>query len=96
LEKGETFFSFAKDLTEISTKTLMRNLNRDESLGPWRSKLLWVSRVFPMPLIGLLIIEVMCAPSDAPLTKSPEVKALLDFDLGSALKVFLARQISTE
>ncbi|CAM6124292.1 unnamed protein product [Calypogeia fissa] len=96
LERGETFFSFARDLTEISTKTIMRNLNRDEDLEPWRSKLLWVSRVFPMPLVGLLIIEVVCAPSNAPLAKSPEMKALLEFDIGSALKVFLAKQISTD
>lgn len=74
----------------------MRNVHRDEGLAPWRSKLLWVSRVLPMPLVGLIIIEVLCAPSDAPLGKSPEVKALLEFDLGSALKVFLAKQISTE
>lgn len=95
-ERGETFFSFARDLTEISTKTVMRSLSVSSELEPWRSKLLWVARVFPMPLLGLVVIESVCAPSDAPLNKSPEMKALLELDLASALKVYLAKQITTE
>ncbi|KAL3687141.1 hypothetical protein R1sor_013450 [Riccia sorocarpa] len=95
-ERGETFFSFAKDLTEISTKTIFKNLSVSSDMKPWRSKLLWVARVFPMPLLGLVVIETVCAPSNAPLQKSPEMKALLELDLASALKVYLAKQITTD
>ncbi|KAL2629152.1 hypothetical protein R1flu_013838 [Riccia fluitans] len=95
-ERGETFFSFAKDLTEISSKTLFKNLSVSSDMKPWRSKLLWVARVFPMPLLGLVVIESVCAPSNAPLQQSPEMKALLQLDLASALKVYLAKQITTD
>lgn len=65
-------------------------------LDPWRQKLQWISRVMPMPLLGLLVIQSVCAPSDAPLKTSPEMKALLELDIPGAFKVFLAKQITTE
>lgn len=96
-ERGETFFSFARDLTAMSSKAITRAaFAPSPDLDPWRQRLLWVSRVIPMPLVGLFVIEGMCAPTDAPLKTSPEMKALLDLDLPGAFKVFLAKQITTE
>lgn len=96
-ERGETFFSFAKDLTAISSKAITRAaLAPGPHLDPWRAKLLWVSRMVPMPLLGLFVIEGVCAPSDAPLKQVPEMKALLELNPAAAFKVFLAKQITTE
>ncbi len=96
-ERGETFFSFAKDLTAISSKAITRAaLAPGPHLDPWRAKLLWVSRMVPMPLLGLFVIEGVCAPSDAPLKQVPEMKALLEMNPAAAFKVFLAKQITTE
>ncbi|CAM6026508.1 unnamed protein product [Sphagnum balticum] len=96
-ERGETFFSFAKDLTAISSKAITRAaLAPGSHLDPWRAKLLWVSRMVPMPLLGLFVIEGVCAPSDAPLKQVPEMKALLELNPAAAFKVFLAKQITTD
>ncbi|KAH8961802.1 hypothetical protein BDL97_05G068200 [Sphagnum fallax] len=96
-ERGETFFSFAKDLTAISSKAITRAaLTPGPHLDPWRAKLLWVSRMVPMPLLGLFVIEGVCAPSDAPLKQVPEMKALLELNPAAAFKVFLAKQITTD
>ncbi|CAK9227191.1 unnamed protein product [Sphagnum jensenii] len=96
-ERGETFFSFAKDLTAISSKAITRAaLAPGPHLDPWRAKLLWVSRMVPMPLLGLFVIEGVCAPSDAPLKQVPEMKALLELNPAAAFKVFLAKQITTD
>ncbi|KAJ8749843.1 hypothetical protein K2173_013246 [Erythroxylum novogranatense] len=95
LEKGESFFTFARDMTLKSTKALMQTSSLREDLGPWRSKLLWASRVLPMPLVGLFIIGTVC---DVGLQASeyPELEALSRLDFGAAMKVFLARRLTSE
>jgi hypothetical protein len=96
-ERGESFLSFAKDLTAMSSKAITKAaFEPSPGLDPWRQKLQWISRVMPMPLLGLLLIEGVCAPSHAPLKTSPEMKALLELDISGAFKVFLAKQITTE
>ncbi|XP_059433454.1 uncharacterized protein LOC132166622 [Corylus avellana] len=94
VEKGESFFTFARDMTLRSTKALVQPAI-PEDLDPWRSKLLWASRVLPMPLVGLLIIGSVCdAGSQA--SEYPELEALSRLDLGAAMKVFLAKRLATE
>eukprot|EP01018_Ginkgo_biloba_P001865 Gb_29130 [translate_table: standard] len=95
-ERGENFFTFARDVTVLSKKAITRSVFVPEDPDPWRSKLLWASRVLPMPLVGLFLIESVCARSDSPLGESPEMKALFRLDLAAALKVFLAKQITSE
>ncbi|KAL5768840.1 hypothetical protein ACOSP7_015382 [Xanthoceras sorbifolium] len=95
LEKGESFFSFARDMTLRSTKAIV-NPSIPENLGPWRSKLLWASRVLPMPLVGLLIIGGVCADVGSQPTEYPELEALSRLDFGAALKVFLAKRLTSE
>eukprot|EP00246_Nothoceros_aenigmaticus_P004384 TRINITY_DN15919_c0_g1_i1.p1 TRINITY_DN15919_c0_g1~~TRINITY_DN15919_c0_g1_i1.p1 ORF type:complete len:466 (-),score=53.15 TRINITY_DN15919_c0_g1_i1:31-1428(-) len=94
-ERGETFLSFVKDISVASTKAVM-SAALPSYLDPFRAKLLWVSRVMPMPLVGLFVIEGVCAPSGSPLKKSPEMKALLNLDVAVAVKVFLAKRISID
>ncbi|XP_020518301.1 uncharacterized protein LOC18426596 isoform X2 [Amborella trichopoda] len=96
LERGESFFTFARDMTIRSTKAIVQPATVPEELGPWRSKLLWASRVLPMPLVGLLIIGSVCAPADKPSTEYPEWKALSRLDFGAAMKVFLAKRLTTD
>lgn len=96
-ERGESFLSFAKDLTASASKAITKAaLAPNPGLNPWQQRLQWMSRVIPMPLVGLLLIEGVCAPSEAPLKASPEMKALLDLDIPGAFKVFLAKQISSD
>ncbi|MQL75156.1 hypothetical protein Taro_007512 [Colocasia esculenta] len=95
LERGESFFTFAKDMTVRSTKALIQPTLPDD-LDPWRSKLLWASRVLPMPLFGLLIIGSVCAPAENQATDYPELEALSRLDFGAAMKIFLARRLTSE
>ncbi|KAL5768841.1 hypothetical protein ACOSQ2_015624 [Xanthoceras sorbifolium] len=95
LEKGESFFSYATDMTVRSTKAIV-NPSIPENLGPWRSKLLWASRVLPMPIVGLLIIGGVCADVGSQPTEYPELEALSWLDFGAALKFFLAKQLASE
>lgn len=96
VEKGESFFTFARDMTLRSTKAMIQPASIPEDLGPWRSKLLWASRVLPMPLVGLLIIGGVCADVGSPASEYPELEALSRLDLGAAMKVFLARRLTSE
>eukprot|EP00250_Pteridium_aquilinum_P013165 c21173_g1_i1 orf=267-1730(+) len=96
LARGESLFSFARDMAVISMKTLTRATMIPGNVDPWRARLLWASKALPMPLIGLVVIESVCSPPDAPFNKAPEVKALLDLDLSAAIKVVLAKQIATD
>ncbi|XP_027358496.1 uncharacterized protein LOC113867395 isoform X1 [Abrus precatorius] len=96
LEKGESFFSFAKDMTLRSTKAVLQPASIPEDLDPWRSKLLWASRVLPMPLVGLLIIESVCADVGGQASEYPEIEALSRLDFGAAMKVFLAKRLTSE
>ncbi|XP_030448725.2 uncharacterized protein LOC115671326 [Syzygium oleosum] len=96
LEKGESFFTFARDMTIRSTKAMVQPASIPEDLGPWRSKLLWASRVLPMPLVGLLIIGGVCADVGSQASEYPELEALSRLDLGAAMKVFLARRLTSE
>lgn len=96
LARGESLFTFARELAVISLKTIARSSTIPEDLAPWRAKLLWAAKALPMPLVGLFVIEGVCAPPDAPLKRLPEMKALLDLDLPAAIKVLLAKQIATD
>ncbi|CAN8252355.1 unnamed protein product [Cochlearia groenlandica] len=96
IEKGESFFSFAKDMTIKSTKAMMQPSLETEGLDPWRSKLLWVSRVFPMPLVGLFLITAFCADFGNQTADYPELEALSRLDFGGAMKVFLAKRLTSE
>ncbi|KAK2350239.1 hypothetical protein P8452_14854 [Trifolium repens] len=93
--KGESLFSFAKDMTIRSTKAMLQP-SIPEDLDPWRSKLLWASRVLPMPLVGLLIIGGVCADVGSPTSDYPEIEALSRLDLSGAMKVFLAKRLTSE
>lgn len=96
LARGESLFSFARDMALVSLKNLIRSSGMPENVDPWRARLLWASKALPMPLIGLFVIERVCAPPDAPFNELPEVKALLELDFSAAIKVFLAKQIATD
>ncbi|KAF7813834.1 thermosome subunit gamma [Senna tora] len=96
LEKGESLFSFARDMTLRSTKAILQPASVPEDLGPWRSKLLWASRVLPMPLVGLLIIGSVCADMGNQASEYPEIEALSRLDFGAAMKVFLAKRLTSE
>lgn len=96
LEKGESFFTFARDMTLRSTKALMQSSSVPEELGPWRSKLLWASRVLPMPLVGLVLIGGICADTESQSSDFPELEALSRLDFGAAMKVFLAKRLASD
>lgn len=95
-ERGETMFKFARDMTILSSKAITKSVFVSKDLDPWRSKLLWASRVLPMPLVGLFLIESVCAHPSSPIGESPEMKALFRLDLAAAMKVFLAKQLTSE
>ncbi|OMO58096.1 hypothetical protein COLO4_34874 [Corchorus olitorius] len=95
-EKGESFFTFARDMTLKSTKALVQSASIPEDLDPWRSKLLWASRVLPMPLLGLVIIGGVCADVGSQASDYPELEALSRLDFGAAMKVFLAKRLTSE
>ncbi|CAN1331281.1 hypothetical protein LINPERPRIM_LOCUS35262 [Linum perenne] len=61
----------------------------------WRSKLLWASRVLPMPLVGFCIIGGVCNVGSSA-SEYPELEALSRLDFGTAMKVFLARRLTSE
>ncbi|KAL6974408.1 hypothetical protein U1Q18_028591 [Sarracenia purpurea var. burkii] len=96
LQKGESLFSFARDMTLKSTKAMVQPVLISDELGPWRSKLLWASRVLPMPLVGLVIIGSVCTDSGSGASKYPELEALSRLDFGAAMKVFLAKRLTSE
>ncbi|MBA0577930.1 hypothetical protein Gorai_020236 [Gossypium raimondii] len=96
LEKGESFFTFARDMTLKSTKALVQPASIPDDLDPWRSKLLWASRVLPMPLVGFLIISGVCADGGSQASNYPELEALSRLDFGAAMKVFLAKRLTSE
>nr|AAY21212.1 unknown [Brassica napus] len=95
-EKGESFYSFARDMTIRSTKAMIQPALVTEGLDTWRSKLLWVSRVFPMPLVGLFLIVAFCADFENQTEDYPELEALSRLDIGAAMKVFLAKRLTSE
>ncbi|KAL4572215.1 hypothetical protein LXL04_018985 [Taraxacum kok-saghyz] len=96
IEKGESFFTFARDMTVKSTKALVQATSIPEELGPWRSKLLWASRVLPMPLVGLFFISSLCADVGDGSADYPEIEALSRLDFGAAMKVFLAKRLTSD
>ncbi|MFS7945131.1 hypothetical protein Hanom_Chr06g00520531 [Helianthus anomalus] len=96
MEKGESFFTFARDMTFRSTKALVQATSIPEELGPWRSKLLWASRVLPMPLVGLFFISSLCADVGTEPADYPELEALSRLDFGAAMKVFLAKRLTAD
>jgi hypothetical protein len=94
-ERGESILTFAVDMTLKSTKALVQPTNMPDGLDFWRSKLLWASRVLPMPLVGLLVITGLCLPVENQ-DGFPELEALSKLDFGAALKIFLAKQLTSE
>ncbi|CAO2201621.1 unnamed protein product [Urochloa humidicola] len=94
-ERGESILTFAVDMTLKSTKALVQPTNMPDGLDFWRSKLLWASRVLPMPLVGLLVITGLCLPVENQ-DGFPELEALSRLDFGAALKIFLAKQLTSE
>uniref|UniRef100_A0A7N0RB43 Uncharacterized protein n=1 Tax=Kalanchoe fedtschenkoi TaxID=63787 RepID=A0A7N0RB43_KALFE len=95
-EKGESLFTFAIDMTIKSTKALVQAASIPDDLGFWRSKLLWASRSLPMPLVGLLIIGGICMDMGSQESEYSEIEALSRLDIGAALKVFLAKRLTSE
>ncbi|GLJ29963.1 hypothetical protein SUGI_0592310 [Cryptomeria japonica] len=95
-ERGENMFKLAREMSAISSKEITKSIFEREDLDPWKSKLLWVARFFPMPLVGLFLIESVCGFSSSPNGRSPEMKALFHLDLATAMKLFLAKQITSE
>ncbi|XP_057968652.1 uncharacterized protein LOC131158084 [Malania oleifera] len=95
-EKGEFYFTFARDMTLKSTKAMAQPIPIPEDLGPVRSKLLWASRSLPMPLVGLLIIGSVCADAENSESGYPELEALSRLDVGAAMKLFLAKRLTSE
>lgn len=83
-------------MTLRSTKALVQATSIPEELGPWRSKLLWASRVLPMPLVGLFFISSLCADVGDESADYPEIEALSRLDFGAAMKVFLAKRLTSE
>lgn len=82
-------------MTLRSTKAMVQPAPPREDLGPWRSKLLWAARVVPMPLVGLLIIGGVCADIGNQ-AEYLELEALSRLDFGAAMKVFLAKRLTSE
>lgn len=82
-------------MTLRSTKAMVQPPSIPEDLDPWRTKLLWASRVLPMPLVGLLIIGSVC-DTGSQASEYPELEALSRLDLGAAMKVFLAKRLTSE
>ena len=83
-------------MTLKSTKAILQPASIPEDLDPWRSKLLWASRVLPMPLVGLFIIGGVCADVGSQASDYPEIEALSRLDFGAAMKVFLAKRLTSE
>ncbi|MCL7041584.1 hypothetical protein MKW94_029991 [Papaver nudicaule] len=96
LERGESFFTFARDMTVKSTKAFVQAAAVPKGLDPVRSKLLWASRVLPMPLVGLLLIGGVCYDAGDEASDYPELEALSRLDIGGALKIFLAKRLTSE
>lgn len=82
-------------MTIRSTKAMLQPAI-PEDLDPWRSKLLWASRVLPMPLVGLLVIGGVCADGGSQASEYPELEALGRLDFSAAMKVFLAKRLTSE
>ncbi|XP_057817392.1 uncharacterized protein LOC131030546 [Cryptomeria japonica] len=95
-ERGENLFIIARETSAISSKEITKSTFEREDLDPWKSKLLWVARFFPMPLAGLFLIESVWGFSSSPIGRSPEMKALFHLDLATAVKLFLAKEITSE
>ncbi|KAI3801921.1 hypothetical protein L1987_30038 [Smallanthus sonchifolius] len=91
-----SFFTFARDMTLRSTKALVQATSIPEELGPWRSKLLRASRMLLMPLVGLFFISSLCADVGNEPPDYPELEALSRFDFGAAMKVFLAKRLTSD
>ncbi|WOL20521.1 hypothetical protein Cni_G29326 [Canna indica] len=94
-ERGESFFTLAKEMTLKSTKTLIQPASMPNNLAPWKSHLLLASRVLPMPL-GLLIIISACFPSGSYSSDYTELQALFRLNIGAALKIFLAKLLTSD
>lgn len=88
-ERGESIFRIAKELTSLSHKAVTKSLFVPKGLDTWRSKLLWASRVLPMPLVAVFLIESV-------FSFHLDWTSALQLDLTSATKVFLAKLLTSE
>ncbi|KAF7819815.1 Protein cfxQ like [Senna tora] len=95
-EKGESFFSLAKDMTLQSIKAILQLASFPEDLDSWRSKLLWASHILLMPLVDLRMIGSFCAHVGSQASEYPEIEALSSLDFGAALKILFARSLASE
>ncbi|KAB2600611.1 hypothetical protein D8674_040941 [Pyrus ussuriensis x Pyrus communis] len=96
-EKGESFFTFARDMTVRSTKAMIQTVSIPEGLGPWRSKLLWAARVASDATCWPSHYRrCVCADTGSQESEFPELEALSRLDLGAAMKVFLAKRLTSE
>jgi len=94
-ERGESMFKFARDMTISVSKAIRNSVSVPKDLDSWRSKLLWASRVLPMPLVGRFFIQSVCAHPYSLISEFPEMKALFRLDLAAAMKVFLAKLLTS-
>jgi hypothetical protein len=88
-------FKFARDMTISVSKAIRNSVSVPKDLDSWRSKLLWASRVLPMPLVGRFFIQSVCAHPYSLISEFPEMKALFRLDLAAAMKVFLAKLLTS-
>lgn len=95
-ERGEDFFKLAEEMCAVPSEEIKKSIFGQEDLDPWKSNLLLFSRFFPMPLAGMFLIESICGFSSSSIGRSPEMKALFRLDLATAIKLFLAKQITKE
>jgi hypothetical protein len=94
-ERGETFLAAAKNALGSALKF------DEDSSNSFRSKLLRVSWILPMPLAISLLINVTCSPDNQNEDKEDiddfgnTIKEFLDLGIGSGLKVILARSLTS-
>ncbi|GAU50566.1 hypothetical protein TSUD_141170, partial [Trifolium subterraneum] len=94
--KGESLFSSADDDTTLESIEAMLQSSIPEDLDPWKSKLLWASIVLPMPLVPLLIIRGICTDVGRLTSGYPNIEALSRLDFSAAMKVFIAKLLTSE
>ncbi|GAU50567.1 hypothetical protein TSUD_141180 [Trifolium subterraneum] len=96
--RGENEFFPADDDNDTTLESLKAMLQSSipEDLDPWKAKLLWASDVLPMPLVGLLIIGGVCIDVGRLTSGYPNIEALSRLDFSAAMKVFIAKLLTSE
>lgn len=83
-------------MTLRSTKTIWQLALVSEDLDSWRSMLLWASRILLIPLVGLRIIMSVFTNKGSQPSEFPAIVALSRLEFLAALKVVLARSLTSE